>query len=96
MNDTIITILLTAIASSGAWAFLQYLLDKRDNNKKAIVGLMGFTIRGECEHRIKQGGITLENLRQLQELNEIYHKQGGNGYVKTLMDKVAKLPIKDE
>ena len=98
MDKTVII----AIISSGAFttiinAILNYLNKKgesKSNINKALMCLLGYEIKGECHRLIKAKQIELDDLEQLQELNTLYHQMGGNGYVKALMDKVAKLEVK--
>ena len=52
------------------------------------------TIVHTCEEALEKGEISINKLRSLEEMYEeyveIFH---GNGYVKTLMERVRKLPI---
>lgn len=98
MDNTIVI----AILSSGAFtAIINFLLnylhtknESKSNINKALMCLLGYEIKGECHRLIKQKSIDLEDLEQLQELNNLYHKMGGNGYVKSLMDRVERLEVK--
>ena len=97
MDKTVII----AILSSGAFtavinAFLNYLNKKNEsksNINKALMCLLGYEIKTECHRLIKQKKLELDDLKQLQELNDLYHIMGGNGYVKALMDKVKGLEV---
>ena len=94
--------ILIAILGSGAFttivnAFLNYLNKKNENKSnisKALMCLLGYEIKTECHRLIKSKAVDLNDLEQLNELNELYHQMGGNGYVKTLMDNVKKLEVK--
>ena len=98
MDKTIII----AILGSGAFttlvnAYLNYLNKKNENKSnisKALMCLLGYEIKSECQKLIKAKAVDLNDLEQLNELNEIYHQMGGNGYVKTLMDNVKRLEVK--
>lgn len=91
------TIIIAIISSGAITTLLNYILqrlDKKSNINKALMCLLGYEIKGECRRLIKSNEIDLDDLQQLQELNSLYHEMGGNGYVKTLMDKVNKLEVK--
>lgn len=98
MDKTIII----AILSSGAFttiinALLNYFNKKNENKSvvnKALMCLLGYELKNECHRLIKAKAVVLDDLEQLQELNNIYHLMGGNGYVKTLMTKVEHLEVK--
>ena len=98
MDKTVII----AILSSGAFttlvnAFLNYLNKKNEsksNINKALMCLLGYEIKGECHRLIKAKQIELDDLEQLQELNNLYHAMGGNGYVKSLMERVERLEVR--
>ena len=100
MDKTVII----AIISSGAFttlinAVLNYLNKKNENKSntnKALMCLLGYELKNECHRLIRSKQIELNDLEQLQELNNIYHSMGGNGYVKSLMNKVEQLEVKDD
>lgn len=100
MDKTIII----AIISSGAFttlinAVLNYLnkrSEKKSNINKALMCLLGYELKNECHRIIKAKNLSLNDLEQLQELNNIYHEMGGNGYVKSLMSKVEQLEVKND
>ena len=46
---------------------------------------------------IKRGYITLDELKDITMMDEVYHaKLNGNGYISRIMAEVNKLPIKDD
>lgn len=82
----------TAIISS----VCQYFINKHNNKgnlEKGVMAMLGYQVKHEAERLIDQGHMSLNEYRQLEELNEIYHSLGGNGYVKTLMERVDNLPV---
>lgn len=96
-------ILLAILGSSSLTAIITAIINaisKRKDGKsldhKLLVALAGYRIRLACKEAIDKNGISLEELKQLQEMNSLYHENGGNGFVKVLMEKVVKLPIIDE
>ena len=98
MDKTIVI----AIVSSGAFtafinAIINYLNKKNENKSnisKALMCLLGYEIKAECHRLIKAKQVELDDLEQLQELNNLYHSMGGNGYVKSLLDRVERLEVK--
>ena len=84
---TIITAIINAITKKKEGKSLDHAL---------LIALTGMEIRKGCKQAIKDNGISYEELKQLQEMNALYKLNGGNGFVKVLMEKVAKLPIIDE
>jgi hypothetical protein len=92
--QTVITILVTILASNGFWAFLQY----RSNHK----GTQAMILRAMAHDRIvylgklyiHDGYITQDEYENLYEMFEPYTKLGGNGGAKRIMKEVDKLPIR--
>ena len=95
MNEQITTIILSVFASSGFWAFLQYLLNKKDTRTEMLIGLGHDRIVYLGTKYIDRGYITAEEYENLYEyLYRPYEKMGGNGSAKRIMEKVKQLPIK--
>lgn len=93
-NAVLISILGTLLASTGFWAFLTKILDKRSAKTKMILGLGHDRIMTLQMEYIKRGKITrseYENLRKY--LYEPYKKMGGNGLVERLMKEIDKLDV---
>ena len=94
--EILLTILTSGAVATIITKVIDVIAEKRKGQsllEKAVMSLLGITIRTNCESAIKKKGISVENLKQLEEMNAIYKTMGGNGFVKTLMDKVSKLPI---
>lgn len=96
MSDELIIAILGSSAVSSVVSALISRINKRDDLQSGMVALLGFQVRTTCEKIIKEKKITISEFRQLQELNAIYHKLGGNGYVKALMEKVSKAEIVED
>ena len=84
---TIITTIINAITKKKEGQSLDH---------KLLIALTGMEIRKACKQALKENGISYEELKQLQEMNLLYKKNGGNGFVKVLMEKIERLPIIDE
>lgn len=95
MSENVIIAIITACGGAAATA----IVDSVRFNKKMQKGIMcslGSDIRRDCEDAIAKGSIELIELRRINENNEVYHSLGGNGFVRTLIQKVNNLPIKDD
>jgi len=93
--QTVITIVCSAIASSGFWAFAQRRMDKKDITREMLVGLAHdrITYLGLCY--IERGWITQDEYENLSDyLYKPYVKMDGNGSAKRIMQEVDKLPIR--
>lgn len=97
MSDKIslvITILCTALASSGFWAYIQHKSDKKDLTVQMLIGLGHDRIVELGIQYLNRGWITLEEYENLHDYLYVpYEKLGGNGSAKRIMEKVQKLPI---
>ena len=94
MANTLTTILITLLASSGFWAFVTMILEKKSARSKMLLGLGHDRIMYLGMKYIEKGEITqseYENLRKY--LYEPYKKMGGNGTAERLMEEVNKLKI---
>lgn len=90
----IITVLCSVMASSGFWAFITKIGEKKDVRTKMLIGLGHDRIMYLGMKYIERGEITqseYENLRKY--LYEPYEKMGGNGSAKRIMQEVDKLKI---
>lgn len=92
--EILIAILSTLLASSGFWAFVIAMLDKKSAKTKMILGLGHDKIMELGMKYIERGKVTqgeYENLHRY--LYEPYKKMGGNGTAEKLMREVDKLEI---
>ena len=93
--ETIFTIVIAVIASSGFWTFMIKKMDKKDVTREMLVGLAHDRIMylGLCY--IDRGWISSEEYENLyQYLYFPYQKLNGNGSAKRIMEEVYKLPIR--
>lgn len=94
MVQTIITVVCAVLGSSGLWAFLTKISEKKDVRTKMLIGLGHDRIMYLGGKFIERGEITqseYENLRKY--LYEPYEQMGGNGSAKRIMQEVDKLKI---
>lgn len=97
MPEVIITIIASVLGSTGLWAVISKLIDKRKSNTKILVGLAYDRICTLCLQYIEQGSISKEEYENLIDfLYKPYEALGGNGTAKRLIEEVKKLPIQGE
>lgn len=96
----ILTIVGSVFASTGFWAFVTYLIQRRDKK----VSTEGKMLRGLAHDRIcylgetyiKQGFISKDDYENLHDYLYVpYETLGGNGTAKRIMEEVKKLPLRD-
>lgn len=93
--ETIVTIAVSVLGSSGLWAFLQSKMDKNNAKTRMILGLGHDRIIYLCEAYIDRGWLTHDEYENLYEYLFIpYKNMGGNGTAERLMKEVEKLPVK--
>lgn len=93
----IVTLVCSMFASTGLWALIQRLMDKKDAKSKMILGLGHDRIVTLCMEYLRRGYITKNEYEDLNKyLYEPYLKMGGNGSAKHMIEKVDKLPIRDK
>lgn len=97
MNDLtqiLITVFSSVLASSGLWAFLSKITDKKDVKTEMLVGLAHDRILYLGMIYIERGYITQDEYENLYDyLFKPYEKLGGNGSAARVMREVDKLPI---
>lgn len=88
------TILITVIASSGFWAFMQKKTDKQNAGEAMLIGLGHDRILYLGMLYIERGCITQDEYESLNNyLYQPYSALGGNGSAKRIMEEVDRLPI---
>lgn len=92
--ETLITVLCAVLASSGFWALVQKLTDKKDTKTQMLVGLAHDRILYLGMSYVQRGYITKDEYENLYDyLYKPYLKMGGNGSAKRVMGEVDKLPL---
>lgn len=95
MNDQVMTIILSIFASGGFWAFLQFVMNKKDTRTEMLIGLGHDRIVYLGTQYLERGFITPEEYENLYDyLYKPYEKIGGNGSAKRIMEEVKKLPTR--
>lgn len=87
-------IITTLMASTGFWAFIKALREKKSGEKKLLIGLAHDRIIFLGMNYVERGYITQDEYENLYTyLYEPYEEMGGNGSAKRVMDEVKTLPI---
>ena len=97
----IMSIVGSIFASTGFWAFLTYLLQRREQKSSAeaqmLKGLGHDRICYLGQSYLNRGWITKDEYENLHDyLFMSYKKLGGNGTAEKIMKEVEKLPLKQE
>lgn len=94
-TQTIVTIICSCLASSGLWAIISKIFERKDAKTKMIVGLGHDRIVWLGMKYIERGWISHTEYENLEKwLYEPYLAIGGNGSAKRIMEEVRKLPIR--
>ena len=94
-TQILITVLCTFVASSGFWAFLLNVMEKKSVKSKMLLGLGHDRIMVLGREYIHQGWISKDDYENLHDYLYVPYKQmGGNGSAERIMKEVEKLPIK--
>lgn len=93
--EVVVTIVVSVIASTGFWSFIQNIKKKKSAEARMLMGLAHDRIMYLSMHYIKRGYITKEEYEDLiTYLYEPYLELGGNGSARHIIeDKVNKLPV---
>lgn len=90
-----LTILAAFIASSGFWAYLTRVREKKSATARLLMGLAHDKILHLGMNHIRNGYISKEDYDDLRHyLYEPYLEMGGNGTVERVMREVSNLPLR--
>lgn len=92
--EAFVTILVSVLASSGVWAVVMKVMDKKDVRTQMLIGLGHDRIMYLGMHYIERGWITRDEYENLVDyLYRPYEMMGGNGSAKRVIEEVKKLPL---
>lgn len=92
--ELIVTVICSVIASSGFWALMTKILEKKDVRTQMLIGLGHDRIIYLGMKYIEKGEITQSEYENLHKyLYEPYKKMGGNGSADRIMKEVDNLKI---
>jgi hypothetical protein len=97
----IVSIIGAVFASTGFWAFLTFIIQRKDTKDSAesqmLKGLGHDRICFLGSHYIEQGYITRDDYENLHDYLYLpYKKLGGNGTAEKIMKEVESLPLKEK
>lgn len=94
--EMLLTVLCAVLASSGFWALIQKISDRKDVKSRVLIGLGHDRIVYLGMQYIKRGYITKDEYENLNDyLYKPYKDMGGNGSAERVMQEVNKLEIRD-
>lgn len=70
------------------------ILDDNKNVKYGVQAVLHDRILQKCTYILKRGYVTTDDLEEIETLNAPYKALGGNGTVKTAIEKIKELPLK--
>ena len=89
-----VTIITSVLMSSGLWAFITKISERKDVRSQMLVGLAHDRIICLGMKYIERGWISQEEYENLHDYLYVpYEKLGGNGSAKRVMEEVQSLPI---
>lgn len=95
--QTLVTVLMTVLASNGFWTLIQYRREGRDKTGKLLRGIAHDRIISLGEKALRQGQITSEEFENLYDYLYLPYKAlGGNGSAERIVEQVKKLPIRKD
>ena len=105
--QALITVLVTALTSSGFMSLILYLLQRRDRRKekeaadtsaqtRMLIGLGHDRLIYLTDKYVRRGAITLKEKRNLKFLYDPYSDMGGNGDCRIGYDACQDLPVVSE
>lgn len=96
IEQVIITIFTSILASSGLWAFINSRLEKNNSERELLVGIGHVELVFFGMQYIERGWITRDEYETMQGLYKPYIKLGGNGSGTKIMKEIEELPIKEK
>lgn len=95
LAESLITIIVSILASSGIWAIVQNRIESKDNRNKFLLGMGHEYIVALGLRYINRGWVSDDEYETLNDfLYQPYIELGGNGAAHKIMEEVNKLPIR--
>ena len=95
-TQLVATIVTSIFASTGFWALVQQIMDRKSASREMVLGLGRDKLLSKCHEYLDAGWISVEELADLEKyLYTPYKKLGGNGTGEILFGKVKSLPNKE-
>lgn len=94
MVQSLITIAVAIISSSGVWGLFNLAIQKKSESNRLLIGIAQHLIVRESHRLLDQGYMTTDEYRNLRKgLYQPYKQLGGNGLAEKMVNEVEKLPI---
>lgn len=81
---------------SGLFTLTMKLMEKKGSQSKLLNSITRDRIKQICRKKIMDGYITFDEMEDLVAMHKAYHENGGNGYCDDLMERVKRLPLKED
>lgn len=95
IEQAILTIVTSILASSGLWAFISSRVDKNNSERELLIGIGHVELVFFGMQYIERGWITRDEYETMHGLYKPYIKLGGNGSGTKIMSEIEQLPIKE-
>lgn len=93
--QTLVTIVVALIGSSGVWGIFTMLIQKRNATTILLLRVAQHVLVMECHRLLEQGYMTSDEYKNITRgLYEPYKRLGGNGLAEKMLNDIAKLPIR--
>lgn len=91
--QTTLTALVSVLASSGFWAWINNRREMKGARTKLLIGLAHDNILRSGNYYIKRGWISADEYEDLYKyMYEPYKELGGDGMAERIMDRIKALP----
>lgn len=93
--QTLVTITVALIGSSGVWGIFTMLVQKRNSTTRLLLKVAQHVLIMESHRLLEQGYMTSDEYKNITRgLYEPYKLLGGNGLAEKMLNDIAKLPIR--
>jgi len=91
---TITAIILSVLGSNGLFTLIQYLLNRNNTVKMTMEAVSYSMLSDKLEIRLNAGYATPEQRKEMENLIEVYKKNGWNGDMDARIQRFYNLPTK--
>jgi len=91
---TITAIIISVLGSNGLFTLIQYLLNRNNTVKMTMEAVSYSMLSDKLEIRLNAGYATPEQRKEMENLIEVYKKNGWNGDMDARIQRFYNLPTK--